>query len=482
MDDPYELHATAMPLEQRRAALTALAGKIRSGGTELGWQVTWNVDYGDFTWLIGGHINNIGDPFDDNEFSSETKAVERAVLDYFAELWGIPPPHDPQDRNSYWGFLLTMGASEGNIYGLWNARDYFLGKDLLLPEHSSGDGVEPREPVLLYSVESHYSVGKTAHVLLLETPADVGARRYPGQCPIEGEWPQGVPATGGGSGPGTIDVHALRALVEFFAARHHPVIVVLNAGTTFKGACDDIAAVNEILAECYSATTGPSWQTRPGNGGRPDRRRWYWIHVDGALGAAYLPFFAMAPERADLESGIPVPAFDFAVPGVCSMVVSAHKWIGSPWPGGVYLTRNHYRMRPPPFPEYVGSADTMLAGSRNGQTAVVMWNFLARNSYETQTTEAVTALRLAQYTEAKLSALQHNSDHVPDLWVGRSPWSLSIRFRRPAQDIVDEFGLSGMRVQVQGADRAYVHLYIMRDTPRDRIDALIRRLAEPGAF
>ncbi|GAB2665776.1 PLP-dependent aminotransferase family protein [Nocardia goodfellowii] len=484
MPDVSKIGAHSLPLEKRREILAALADKIRAGGEEMGWQITWNVDYGDFSWLLGGHINNIGDPFDDNEFSSETKAFERAVLDYFAELWGLSPPHTPENPESYWGFLLTMGSSEGNIYGLWNARDYFLGKDLLLPEvcaDREGSTPRPREPVLLYSAESHYSVAKTARLLLLETPETLGERRYPGECPLGSEWPSAVPVTGGGSGPGAIDIAALQTLAAYFAERHHPVIVVVNAGTTFKGACDDVAAVSETLAQCY-AHTGGVWRTDPDRKGQADFRNWYWVHVDGALGAAYLPFLRMASDRPELEPGTPFPSFDFNVPGVCSMVVSAHKWIGSPWPGGVYLTRNRYRMDPPPFPEYVGSGDTMLAGSRNGQTAVVMWDYLARNSYDSQTAEVVRALRLAQYTETRLRALGGDRDDFPDLWVGRSPWSLSLRFRRPARDVVEEFGLSGMTVPVDGVDRPYVHLFIMRDTTREQIDALIARLGSPSSY
>ncbi|MGW0248514.1 hypothetical protein ACWDYH_17960 [Nocardia goodfellowii] len=330
------------------------------------------------------------------------QSFERTGLDYFAEIWGLSPPHDPENMDSYWGFLLTMGSSEGNIYGLWNARDYFLGKDLLLPEvcpERVGSTPQPREPVLLYSAESHYSVAKTARVLLLETPETLGERRYPGECPLGSRWPSAVPVTGGGSGPGSIDIAALRTLAEYFAERRHPVIVVVGAGTTFKGACDDVAAVSETLARC-------------------------------GLSALLANGF----DRSELENGTPFPSFDSNVPGVCSMVVSAHKWIGSPWPRGVYLTRN-----------------------------------------DSQTAAAVGALRLAQFTESR-------RDNLPNLWVGRSPWSLSLRFRRPAQDVVEEFGLSGMTVPVDGADRHYVHLFIMRDTTREQIDALIARLGVLSSY
>ena len=57
--------------------------------------------------------------------------MERNVLDHYASLWNAKWPHDARDPDTYWGYVLTMGSSEGNIYGLWNARDYLEGKFIL---------------------------------------------------------------------------------------------------------------------------------------------------------------------------------------------------------------------------------------------------------------------------------------------------------------------------------------------------------------
>jgi histidine decarboxylase len=59
--------------------------------------------------------------------ANNTKKVEVHVLDYFARLWNIKSPHDPSDGESYWGYLLSMGSTEGNLYGLWQAREYLQG-------------------------------------------------------------------------------------------------------------------------------------------------------------------------------------------------------------------------------------------------------------------------------------------------------------------------------------------------------------------
>ena len=75
-------------------------------------------------------------------------------------------------------------------------------------------------------------------------------------------------------------------------------------------------------------------------------RRGYWFHVDGALGASYMRFIEMAYENGMIKEK-PGPIFDFRLDFVCSIVTSTHKWIGAPWPCGVYLTRSSLQLRPP---------------------------------------------------------------------------------------------------------------------------------------
>ena len=38
----------------------------------------------------------------------------------------------------------------------------------------------------------------------------------------------------------TVDISALEKLVDFFSARGHPIVVIFNYGTTFKGSCHDV--------------------------------------------------------------------------------------------------------------------------------------------------------------------------------------------------------------------------------------------------
>ena len=38
-----------------------------------------------------------------------------AVLDFYARLWHAKTPHNPNDPDSYWGYILSMGSTEGII-------------------------------------------------------------------------------------------------------------------------------------------------------------------------------------------------------------------------------------------------------------------------------------------------------------------------------------------------------------------------------
>ena len=37
-------------------------------------------------------------------------------------LWNARWPHDEADPESYWGYVTTMGSTEGNLYALWIMR------------------------------------------------------------------------------------------------------------------------------------------------------------------------------------------------------------------------------------------------------------------------------------------------------------------------------------------------------------------------
>lgn len=475
----------------------------RQSNHALGYQLTSNLNYEcRLGHYLDQHLNNVGDPFESGAYTPNSKVLERSVLDYFASLWNAKWPHDPDDPASYWGYLLTMGASEGNLYGLWNARDCLSGRLLLRWRPSEenpgradagrivytqaarheGQRANAFHPVAFFSQDTHYSLTKAVRVLGVDTFYTVGSTRYPHDNPLApGEpWPVEVPSVGGGDGTGAIDVDKLAVLVRFFASRGYPILVNLNYGSTFKGAYDDVRTVartvHNICREYdlderrvyHDGTEDSPYDVRPG----------YWIHIDGALGAGYAPYLEMARDAGLVESAPPV--FDFRLAEVHSITMSGHKWMGAPWPCGVFMTRTGLQMVPPRASEYIGASDTTFAGSRNGFSAVLMWDYLARHSYDDQIRMALETDHMAGYAHERLLTLQDELGR--DLWVARSPHSLTVRFRRPYEDIIRRYSLSYETVTVDGIPRPYCHLFTMKHVTEKLVDALIGDLRRPGAF
>lgn len=465
-----------------------------------GYQVTSDLNYRDrLSHYLDRHLNNVGDPYQSSSYTLNSKILERAVLDYFASLWNAKWPHCNDDPDSYWGYLLTMGSSEGNLYGLWNARDYLSGK-LLRQQGDRRDGngtatvtytqalrqegqsPHAYHPVAFFSQDTHYSLTKAVRVLDIDTFHTVGSTRYPDENPLGPgtPWPTEVPSVGGTAGDGAIDVDKLAILVRFFASKGYPILVSLNYGSTFKGAYDDVAAaarrVREICAE-YELDERRVYHGRA-NENDYDLRSGYWIHIDGALGAGYAPYLEMAYDAGMVEDAPPV--FDFRLPEVHSLTMSGHKWIGAPWACGVFMSRTGLQMTPPKSSEYIGAADTTFAGSRNGFSALLLWDYLARHSYDDQIRLAAECDRLAGYAHDRLLALQEKLG--TDLWVARSPLALTVRFRQPKAELVRKYSLSSETLRVDGEERTYVHLYAMKHLTRELIDELVRDLRQPGAF
>ena len=168
-------------------------------------------------------------------------------------------------------------------------------------------------------------------------------------------------------------------------------------------------------------------------------RRGYWFHVDGALGASYMRFIEMAYENGMIKEK-PGPIFDFQLDFVCSIVTSTHKWIGAPWPCGVYLTRSSLQLLPPSDISFLGTPDTTFAGSRSGISVAVLWTYISTHSYEKQVKKAIHTMKVAAYAEQKLKELR--TEVGQDLWVTRSPLSLTVHFKKANDEVVNKYSLS----------------------------------------
>ncbi|HDY7659949.1 TPA: glutamate decarboxylase [Vibrio vulnificus] len=507
----------------------------------LGYQTEEKIDYGKrIAPFLDISMNNVGDPFVDGNYTINTKFVERMVLDYFASLWNAKwPSQGPYlkddgrwergDPESYWGYVLTMGSTEGNLYAMLNARDYLSGQTLLDDQicgedpqgrmvirtqryahypKAAHDNPNAYTPVAFFSEDTHYSIVKAMAVEKIDTFGSLGNRLYPNDNPLaKGEvWPAEVPSEepveGLPVGSGAIDVDKLVKLVDFFAGKGHPIIVVLNYGTTFKGAYDNInkaTAALELVLRKHKMFEREV-PIDPRDPSKTETRSGYWIHVDGALGASYMPFVKMAAnvrkykeffENNHCYTG---PDFDFRNPMVHSIVTSGHKWPGAPWPTGVYMTKHQFMVSPPDNPAYIGSPDTTFAGSRSGISPLILWDYFAKHSYEKQIELAIKGQKMAQYAYEKLQEVANYWEDkgadigVPKgLWLQRTPLSLSLIFCQPKDDIIFKYSLAKEEIDEPNPEtgrktRKYVHMFTMWDVTEKLIDELCDDLKADDAF
>ncbi|HFQ4865897.1 TPA: glutamate decarboxylase [Vibrio vulnificus] len=507
----------------------------------LGYQTEENINYRErIAPFLDVSMNNVGDPFVDGNYTINTKFVERMVLDYFASLWNAKwPSQGPYlkddgrwergDPESYWGYVLTMGSTEGNLYAMLNARDYLSGQTLpddeICGEDAHGRTITtsqlyahypqaPQEnpnaytPVAFFSEDTHYSIVKAMSVEKIETFGALGNRLYPNDNPLgKGEvWPAEVPseapAEGLPVGSGAIDVDKLVKYVEFFAEKGYPIIVVLNYGTTFKGAYDNIDQATLALETVLKKHGLYERQVPvdPNDPSKTETRTGYWIHVDGALGASYMPFVKMAANLREYEGFFEEnhcytgPDFDFRNPMVHSIVTSGHKWPGAPWPTGVYMTKHQFMVSPPDNPTYIGSPDTTFAGSRSGISPLILWDYFAKHSYEKQIELAMKGQKMAQYAYEKLQEVANYWEDkgadigVPKgLWLQRTPLSLSLIFCQPKDDIIFKYSLAKEEIDEPNPEtgrktRKYVHMFTMWDVTEKLIDELCDDLKADDAF
>ena len=159
--------------------------------------------------------------------------------------------------------------------------------------------------------------------------------------------------------------------LEELISTGRPAIVNANAGTTVKGAYDNVDAVIETLKKC----------------GVP--RENYYIHVDGALNGIFVPFLVGSDHTKSIS-------FEKAID---SISVSGHKMLGCPMPCGVVITRKEHMENWAKDVEYLNSTDTTITGSRNGQAALAMWVALQRKGKDGLREDVIKCIDNAKYLQ-----------------------------------------------------------------------------------
>ncbi len=185
---------------------------------QIGYPTNQTYDFSSLLPFLAFSINNVGDPFHASNYWSNTHAFEREVISRFAHLMRI-------DAGDAWGYV-TSGGTEGNMYGLYLARELFP------------------NAMFYFSEETHYSVLKNVRVL---NARHIMIRRQDN---------------------GEIDYDDLRDMIR--VNRDLPVVIMANVGTTMRGAVDDIPRIREILTDLAITNS--------------------YIHADAALSGMILPF------------------------------------------------------------------------------------------------------------------------------------------------------------------------------------------------
>ena len=197
--------------------------------------------------------------------------------------------------------------------------------------------------MVYYSESTHYSVKKNIH--LLNIPSIVIRSQENGE----------------------IDYNDLEETLRF--NRHKPAIILTTYGTTMKEAKDDVSKVKNILKRLAIQD--------------------HYIHCDGALAGSFGPF---------VEPYIP---FDF-IDGADSIAISGHKFIGSPIPAGVIITRRSLHDRVSKGISYIGSLDTTITGSRNGHSPLFLWYAIQQMGIEGLRARYKRSLEVAEYCKQEL--------------------------------------------------------------------------------
>ncbi|MEU4818276.1 histidine decarboxylase [Micromonospora aurantiaca] len=171
-----------------------------TAATSIGFPGAVDLDHTEVMTRLGGRLwNNIGDPADEGGIA-HTRALERAVITWTADLLAMPA----HDR---WGYVTT-GGTEGTLSALHAAHR--------------------RKPTarIYYSAAAHYSVAKVVRLL--------GAHGILVHARPDGE----------------MDYAHLAE--QLHRRRRFPAIVVATAGTTMTEAVDDTSRIRAILDEHHA--------------------------------------------------------------------------------------------------------------------------------------------------------------------------------------------------------------------------------------
>lgn len=257
--------------------------------------------------------------------------------------------------------------------------------------------------MVYYSESTHYSVRKNIH--LLNIPSIVIRSQENGEIDYE-------------DFENTLRMN-----------RHKPAIVLTTFGTTMKEAKDDVSRIKGILRNLAVQD--------------------HYIHCDAALSGSYGAF---------MEPRVP---FDFK-DGADSISISGHKFVGSPIPCGVIITKRGHRDRIAKGISYIGSLDTTITGSRNGHSPLFLWYAFKQLGEEGMKARYLHGLEVAEYCKNQLNEIGVKA------W--SNPGSLTVVMPRTPDAVKQKWQLA--------TEGEVSHIICMPNVTKSQIDEFIEDLAK----
>ncbi|WP_435264112.1 histidine decarboxylase [Tenacibaculum sp. nBUS_03] len=190
----------------------------------LGYPLAKDFTFSEFAPFLDLCINNVGDPEAKSTLTIDTKEVEQKCISFFADILSTT-------MKDVWGYV-TNGGTEGNLYGLYLARECYP------------------DAVVYYSESTHYSVKKNLHLLNMR---NIVVRSQEN---------------------GEIDYQDLEQILTIH--RDKPAVFFLNVGTTMTEAVDDLQRIKAIIRK-YAIKD-------------------YYIHCDAAFLGTIAPFVEPKPK------------------------------------------------------------------------------------------------------------------------------------------------------------------------------------------
>ena len=214
-----------------------------------------------------------------------------------------------------------------------------------------------------------------------------------------------------------------------------PALMVYAMGSTFKGAIDDQEALNAVLDKHPEVMV--------------------YRHVDAALFGGYLPF----TDEKDMVSHQKM-RFD-------AIAISGHKFFGIDSPSGLFLcTKETYDNQDNFQVTYLNGNMKMINCSRDAVQPLKFWWMIQKVGFAQWSKQANQMMECTAYLKAQLDKIGW------PCW--RNQYSNTVFFKRPSNEICDEYVLALGYDKHFGGDLA--HIVVMQHVTKEKIDRFIAAL------